>query len=81
MDEEELIWLKMTEVYVPETALGRYAALMSRQVFCVLLLFWISLNREWTNLKMKKLREEASTALATIQQQQKQQIRQRHRWM
>jgi hypothetical protein len=59
-DEEELIRLKTTEVDITETALGRYAALMKRQAFASVLDFT---DEEWTNLK--KLREEASTAVAT----------------
>ena len=59
-DEEELIRLKTTEVDITETALGCYAALMKRQAFASVLAFT---DEEWTNLK--KLREEASTAVAT----------------
>lgn len=59
-DEEELVRLKSTEVDISETALGRYAALMKRQAFASVLDFT---DEEWTNLK--KLREEASTAVAT----------------
>ena len=35
-DEEELVRLKSTEVDISETALGRYAALMMRQVFALI---------------------------------------------
>ncbi len=59
-DDEELVRLKSTEVDISETALGRYAALMKRQAFASVLDFT---DEEWTNLK--KLREEASTAVAT----------------
>ncbi len=59
-DEEELIWLKTTEVDISETALGRYAALVKRQAFASVLDFT---DDEWTNLKM--LREATSTAMAT----------------
>ena len=60
-DEEELVRLKSTEVEISETALGRrYAALMKRQAIASVLDFT---EKEWTNLK--KLREEASTAVAT----------------
>ena len=60
MDEEVLVWLKSTEVDISETALGCYAALMKRQAFASVLDFT---DDEWTNLK--KLREEAKTAVAT----------------
>ena len=59
-DEEELIRLKSAEVDITETTLGRYAALMKRQAFAFVLDFT---DEEWTNLK--KLNEEASTAVAT----------------
>ncbi len=60
LDEEVLVWLKSTEVDISESALGCYAALMNRQAFASVLDF---ADKEWTNLK--KLREEASTAMAT----------------
>jgi hypothetical protein len=59
-DKEELIRLKTMEVDITETTLGRYAALMKRQAFAFVLDFT---DEEWTNLK--KLNEEASTAVAT----------------
>ncbi len=60
MDEDELIRLKTTEVDITKTALGHYAALMKRQAFASVLDFT---DEKWTNLK--KLREEASTVVAT----------------
>jgi len=70
-DEEELMRMKTSEVDMSETALGRYAALMKRQTAASVLDFT---DEEWANLQKfrdeaQKLRDEASTAAATTEEE------------